>query len=149
MIKLSEFNLKTLFYAVLLLNMTLFLSCNEKKNPVPNVSVDFYVDLTDPLYYDLQITGGYVYVTGGVSGILVYCISADEYRAYDRACPYDIDCGRVTVKEDGFFAVDSVCCGSEFSLFFDGAAEKGPAQFPLKQYACIYDKNTRVLHIKN
>jgi len=149
MIKVEYLNIKTWFYFVLLLNILLFTACDENKNPIPNVYVDIYIDLTDPLYYDLQSVGGYVYITGGVNGILIYRSSSDDFNAYERTCPYDPDCGRVTVDDASLNAVDTVCCKSEFSLLLDGAVSQGPAKFPLKFYTCIYNRNAQILHIKN
>ncbi|MCD6556294.1 MAG: hypothetical protein J7K64_03790 [Bacteroidales bacterium] len=149
MMKIGYINIKTWFSFVLLLNLFLFSSCEENKNPIPTVYVDIYIDLNDPLYYDLQSVGSYVYITGGVNGILIYRSSADEFRAYDRTCPYDPDIGRVVVDDANLNAVDSVGCKSEFSLLLDGAVSQGPSQFPLKAYTCIYDMNAQMLHIKN
>ncbi len=149
MMKIGYINIKTCFSFVLLLNLFLFSSCDENKNPIPTVYVDIYIDLNDTQYYDLQSVGGYVYITGGVNGILIYRSSADEFRAYDRTCPYDPDIGRVIVNDSRLNAVDSVGCKSEFSLLLDGAVSQGPSQFPLKAYTCIYDINAQILHIKN
>ena len=149
MMKIGYINIKTCFSFVLLLNLFLFSSCDENKNPIPTVYVDIYIDLNDTQYYDLQSVGGYVYITGGVNGILIYRSSADEFRAYDRTCPYDPDIGRVIVNDARLNAVDSVGCKSEFSLLLDGAVSQGPSQFPLKAYTCIYDINAQILHIKN
>ncbi|NPA67553.1 MAG: hypothetical protein GXO50_02980 [Chlorobi bacterium] len=144
-------SIKTFVFTVLLSNIVFFSSCDENTGSVPDVYVDIYLEYidSDPQYSDLRTTGGYIYITGGVSGIIVYRSSPEEFRAYDRACPYDPDCGRVTVDDANFYAVDTLCCGSKFSLLLDGAVSQGPAQFPLKQYNCIYDPNTQVLHIKN
>ena len=146
---LQIFNIKTLISFILVSTILFFYSCDENNNPIPNVYVDIYIDLTDPLYYDLQSVGGFVYITGGVNGILIYRTSADEFRAYDRTCPYDPDIGRIVVNDASLNAIDSVGCKSEFSLLLDGAVSQGPAQFPLKQYQCIYDRNNQILHIKN
>ncbi len=149
MMKTAYSNLKTPFYYILLFSLLLFSTCDKNNNPIPNVYVDIPIDLTDPLYYDLQSVGGYVYITGGVNGILVYRISADEFKAYERTCPYDPDIGRISVDDSRLNAVDSVGCKSEFSLLLDGAVSKGPSQYPLKQYNCIYDRNAQYLRIKN
>jgi len=149
MTKRSKLNIKTVIYFFLLSNIALFSSCDENKNPIPNVYVDIYIDLTDPLYYDLQSVGGYVYITGGVNGILIYRSSADEFKAYERTCPYDPDCGKVSVDEASLNAVDTLCCKSEFSLLLDGTVSQGPSEFPLKAYTCFYDQNAQILHIKN
>jgi hypothetical protein len=125
------------------------LSCDKNHSQIPNVYVDIYIDLTDPLYSDIQLPGNYVYVTGGVNGIIVYRNSTDEFSAYERTCPYDPDCGKVYVDMDNFTAADTVCCGSEFSLLIDGAKTQGPSVYPLKSYQCSYDLNSNMLHITN
>ncbi len=148
--KTLKFIIKTPVFLFLVSFFLFFISCNESKNPIPVVPVDFYIHIdSDPSFYNLQTIGGYVYVTGGVSGILIYRSSTDEFKAYERACPYDPDCGKIYVDEGSLNAVDSTCCKSEFSLLLDGAVSKGPAQFPLRQYQCIYDQNNQILHIKN
>jgi hypothetical protein len=149
MMKLSIFNIKTLISFILVSSLLFFYSCDDNKSSIPVVPVDIYVDLTDPLYSDLQNVGGYVYITGGVNGILVYRSSMDDFKAFERTCPYDPDCGKVSVDESSFNAVDTVCCKSEFSLLLDGAVSQGPAQLPLKQYMCVYDNINLILHIKN
>ncbi len=134
---------------VLTLLSVLVLSCDKNKSQIPNVYVDIYIDLTDPLYSDLQLPGNFVYITGGVNGIILYRSSSDEFNAFERTCPYDPDCGKVTVDESSYTAIDTVCCGSEFSLLLDGTVTQGPSQFPLKSYYCSYDLNSNILHITN
>jgi hypothetical protein len=134
---------------VLSLFSVLVLSCDKNKSQIPNVYVDIYIDLTDPLYSDLQVPGNFVYITGGVNGIILYRSSMDEFNAFERTCPYDPDCGKVTVDESSYTAIDTVCCGSEFTLLNDGMVTQGPSQFPLKSYYCSYDLNSNILHITN
>ncbi len=142
-------SLKSKKIIVLFLFLISFFSCDENKSKIPNVYVEIYLDLTDPLYSSLTIPGNYLYVTGGVNGIIVYHTIDDEFRAYERTCPYDPECGKVFVDEYSFNAVDSICCKSEFSLLSEGVAVQGPAKNPLKQYKCIYNQNSRILSIKN
>ncbi|MCF6366893.1 MAG: hypothetical protein L3J35_11890 [Bacteroidales bacterium] len=147
--KKKHFIIKTGVLAFVLVAVLSFFSCDENQSKIPTVYVDFYVDLTNPAYNNLINLGGYVYVTGGVNGILIYHSSLDEYQAYERTCPYDPDCGKVYVNELNFNAVDSVCCGSEFSLLLSGTVSQGPSVYPLKMYSCTFDINTNTLHIKN
>jgi hypothetical protein len=123
--------------------------CKTAKDPIPNVYVNFEIYLGDANYNALQTIGNYVYVTGGVKGILLYRKSADEITAFERACPYDPDCGKVYVDASGFTASDKDCCHSEFLLLMDGAVSKGPAQFPLKIYSSQFNMNTNVLKVTN
>jgi nitrite reductase/ring-hydroxylating ferredoxin subunit len=146
--KAVRFNFKSVLFPVLL-SISFLLSCDKNHSQIPNVYVDIYIDLTDPLYSDIQLPGKYVYVTGGVNGIIIYRSSSDEFNAFERTCPFDPDCGKVYVDEANYTAVDSVCCGSEFSLLIDGAVTQGPSLYPLKLYACTYDLNSNMLHITN
>jgi nitrite reductase/ring-hydroxylating ferredoxin subunit len=132
------------FFVIMILG-----NCKTEKDPIPNVYVNFEIYLGDAQYNALQTVGNYVYVTGGVSGILLYRKSADEISAFERACPYDPDCGKVTVDNTGITAVDSDCCRSEFILLLDGAVTKGPSQFPLKKYSSQFNINTNTLRVTN
>jgi nitrite reductase/ring-hydroxylating ferredoxin subunit len=126
-------------------------SCDKHQSPIPNVHVDFYIDLNDPLYNNLAfIPGSYEYVTGGVNGILVYHTLDNTFTAYERTCPHDPECGKVYVDKTGFYAVDSACCKSEFSLLSNGIpVNDSPSQFPLKMYNCQHDIGNNILHITN
>lgn len=143
------YSIKTGKVIILLLLMLSFFSCKENRNPVPDIYVDILIPLGDPLYNSITIPGNYLYIKGGVNGILLYHTVDDQYKAYDRTCTYDPDCGKVSFIENTFKAVDTVCCGSEFSMLVDGIVEQGPAEFPLKQYACIYNQNSNTLQIRN
>lgn len=127
----------------------IFFSCKNDIDEIPVVFVDIEINLNDPSYNNLLITGNYLYVTGGVNGIIVYRKSFDEFTAFERTCPHDPDCGKVIVDEENLLAKDTICCGSEFSLIIDGAVSKGPSKFPLKKYSTLYNNNSKILWITN
>ena len=133
---------------IFLITFVFFISCNGSKNKIPYVYVDMTLNLDNPEFADLSVPGGYVYVTGGFNGIVVYRTSRDEFKAYERACPYDPECGRVYVVIDSLYLIDT-CCGSKFSLTYDGAVLKGPADQPLREYRTIYYPNSNTLQITN
>ena len=116
-------------------------SCNKKveHENIPNVAVNLYLDISSTLYIELSTIGGFVYVTGGYKGIVIYRVSPDEFVAYDRACPFDptLACARIEMDPSGITMTDS-CCGSNFSVL-DGSIIKGPATQPLKRYHTQYD----------
>jgi nitrite reductase/ring-hydroxylating ferredoxin subunit len=125
-----------------------FSNCDKMDSPIPYVYVNFRVDLNDPSYNKLLITGGYANVTGGYKGILLYRRSMDEILAFDRACPHDPSIGRVSVEKTGLWAVcDS--CKSEFTLMIDGAVKKGPSHYPLKIYNTSFNQSTNILTVYN
>ena len=111
----------------------------DKKDQIPYVYVNFYLDINSTLNTGLNNIGGYEYVTGGVRGIIIYRRSTDEFMAYERNCPYQPSnsCALVEVDNSAVMAVDS-CCGSQF-LLLDGSIVKGPATILLKQYHTYFD----------
>lgn len=142
---------KTFYSAALLCCIvitTLFYSCRkDDANGVPIVSVDIYLYTTNPSFINLNAVGGWVYITGGVRGILVYRKSISEFMAYDRNCTYNSNdaCAIVYVDATNIIATDT-CCNSQFSIV-DGSVLQSPAGMPLKAYNTTYDGN--VLHIYN
>lgn len=139
----------TIFLAILLF-AELFTGqgCKKESETIPNVYVDFYIYLNQPSYAALNSVGNFVYVTGGVKGIIVYRKSLDEFVAYDRSCPYDPDAGNAIINVDStnVFSSDSNC-GSKFNLL-DGSVLNGPATRPLKSYRTSFD-GLNTLHIFN
>ena len=77
--------------------------------------------------------GGYIYVDGGVRGIIIYHESVNSYKAYDRNCTFQPTdpCATVEMHSSGFY-IEDTCCSSNFDL--NGFPTGGPALFPLKEY---------------
>jgi len=123
-------------------------SCKkENTSGIPNTAVDIYIYTNNPSYSNLNAVGGWVYITGGVRGIIVYRKTNSEIAAYDRNCTYQSNnaCATVYVDNTNIIAKDT-CCGSQFSIY-DGGILQGPAGLPLKAYNTTFDGNT--LHIYN
>ena len=132
-----------IFYSLLFFVLCFFLSNCKKNNDdrVPYVPVNVVLNTSDPLFVRLNAPGGWVYINGGSRGIVIYRLSLDDFRAYDRHCTYQPTdaCGKVSVNASQIMAVDS-CCGAEFVLT-DGSVAKQPASRPLTQYTTSYDGN--------
>jgi hypothetical protein len=107
---------------------------------IPNVFVDETINLNNFEYNTLNNIGGYVYLEGGVRGIILYRQSPDVFRAFERNCPYQPmdECANISVDESTFFMIDS-CCNSTFD--FDGNPTGGPARFPLLEYSVVVNQN--------
>ena len=122
-------------------------TCKKDKDEIPSVSVNILIDPNSTQYLELNAPGGYLYLTGGVRGIIVYRLSQNEFMAYERDCPYQPSnsCALVEVEASGLTLIDS-CCGSKF-IITDGSVIKGPANRSLKYYNNTYDGN--MLHIYN
>lgn len=130
--------IRTRFFIILLLLPLLLVSCGDENEEslIPYVYVNFTIY---PNTLDYIPDGGYIYVTGGYKGIIIYRNTHDEFLAFERACPYDtlVDGARVEVESSGIIATDPVC-GSRFILT-DGSPIQGPATVSLKQYRTRYD----------
>ncbi len=135
---------------ILIIVSVFFANCRKDKEDntqVPTVYVDIYLDLNSTQYTELNSVGGWVYLTGGYQGILVYRSSMEEFMAYDRTCTLQSDsCLRITVENSGLMVIDSAC-GSQFIILDGTPAQEGPATIPLKRYRTSFDGIT--LHIYN
>ena len=126
----------TLFFIIAFIFNACGVPIHEK---IPTVPVDITISLGDANYYKLNQYGGHLYLTGGVSGIIVYRLNDYTFKAYDRACPYDWENpdSWLWVEDDGLMIYDS-CCGSRFNIL-DGTVVNGPANLPLKYYRATFD----------
>lgn len=118
---------------------------------VPNVSVSgISVNVDAGGYTNLLTVGGWVYVTGGYDGIILFCNAQDSYLAFDRGCPYDCITNSkaiVNVQTGGITAVCPVC-GTVYSLY-SGARLSGPGTIALKQYTVNYSNYPPFIYLSN
>ena len=121
----------TLKKIVFLTALTIIISCKKSTDQIDPATVDFYIYLTQPDFQSLNTVGNYVYVTGGVKGIVVYHKSIDEFSAYERSCPYDPNVSEAIIEVDssGIGLVD-YHCGSRYNIL-DGSIVNGPTSYPL------------------
>jgi len=107
---------------------------------VPNVAVNFSIDVNNASYSALLHVGGWIYVTGGYDGIILFCNGQGSYLAFDRGCPYDCETNAkaiIAVQASGITAICPVC-GTNYSLY-SGTVTKGPGSIALKQYQTSFD----------
>ena len=133
---------------IIFIALTLFSTGCKKDDDanIPLVSVDIYINLSNPEYIHLKVDNGWTEVTGGSRGIIVYRTNG-SYKAYDKHCTYKVtnSCGLVTVDVTNITGVDA-CCGSKF-LMSTGQPTQGPATQKLKEYSNSLDGT--ILHIYN
>lgn len=147
--KISRINIVLSLFAMLLGG------CKKGNQIIEQVPVSLYIYLNQPLYTNLKIVNGWVYMAGGVKGIIVYH-AIDGYKAYDRSCTYDPNtpCNpSIYVTSDNITCVDSSCagtttCGSKFILS-DGGPISGLATVALVQYRTELNADGTQLHIFN
>lgn len=119
---------------------------NRNSNVVPYVPVNITINTSLPQFFDLTVTSGWVYITGGSRGIIVYRKSETEFVAIERHSTYHVeDQCAVTVMEDGII-LDDPCSDSQW-LITDGTIVNGPTNVPLQLYDANY--NAPNLYITN
>lgn len=119
----------------------------EQRGGVPLTQVDISINVNNPSYADLAVPGGWLYLSGGSMGILVYRSTPESFVALDRHCPYQpADLCRIFVDESEIIARDTLCCGSAF-LITDGSVVQGPAALSLQRYNTTF--NGTILRIYN
>jgi hypothetical protein len=120
---------------LILIQIALLLGCQPtvEQSGIPNVAVNVEVILSDIDNAALQQIGGYIYLQGGVRGIILFRESQSQYRAFDRNCTYQPSdpAAIIEVNASGFYMED-LSCKSNFDL--GGFPTDGPAEFPLKEY---------------
>ena len=85
-------DLKIIVLIGVILLMMVF-GCKKKaktnaEHPVPNVPIDITVYPNDPLNFKIQAIGGWIYVNGGINGIILYRKSQQEFVALERTSSY-------------------------------------------------------------
>jgi hypothetical protein len=103
------------------------------------------INLNYPQFQKLKLDGGFVYLDGGLKGIILYRANENSYLAFDRACPHHPNVGIVQVDPSSLFMIDH-SCNSSFN-FSDGQPTGGPAPRALIQYRV--DQESSVLKIND
>jgi nitrite reductase/ring-hydroxylating ferredoxin subunit len=127
-------------------------SCSKAKNDViPDVHVDFTLDILDPEFVNLAAIGSDTvdgktnnwgsHAAGGFmgNGIILYN-GGDAFYAYDRTCPHDYAINELSVKVKIDFTI-ATCptCGTVYSLAASGTPASGVGKYPLKNYRTSFD----------
>jgi nitrite reductase/ring-hydroxylating ferredoxin subunit len=84
-----EMKPKTVSYFLIFI-LTTILSCDSEEVPslLPNVQINYVVDMNLPSNQDLLVPSGSTYIPGeGIRGIYVYNLNGSQYKAFDAACP--------------------------------------------------------------
>jgi nitrite reductase/ring-hydroxylating ferredoxin subunit len=134
---------RILFICCLLIS---HLTCtDEYENPIPSFPVYLYLDLTFE-DKELKAIGSYKEYTdkninhesgkrSGFGGILVVHTMLDEFKAFDRACPFEVQPDiTVEVDEEVLYAICPKC-GSKYDIGFGtGALVQGVSKYGLRPY---------------
>jgi nitrite reductase/ring-hydroxylating ferredoxin subunit len=136
----TSISIKGLF---LLAGAVFVLGCKrDDPGGVPITPVEISININNPSYAALAVTGGWLYLSGGSRGLIVYRRSPEEFVAMDRHCTYQPgELCRVFVDDSEVIARDSLCCGSAF-LITDGSVTQGPAALNLQRYNTSFNGTT-------
>ena len=132
---------------IVITSILIIISCDNKECYVDDVYVNKLITLSDEEFIELQQNGSYKFIEGGNSGIIIYHISNNEFKAFDRICSYRScnECSFIDSINSGIAFCN--CCTAAFLLDQDGNAVNKPAIAPLKQYYCL--TNGQILRIYN
>lgn len=137
---------------IVTLILLLSYSCNKNDNDViPDVYVDFTIDLLDPEFTGLNAVDASDTIDAGTNnwgsrsagydynGIIIYR-GPEEFHAYDRTCPHDFAVNGLSIKVKISFAV-AVCpgCGTVYALSTFGVPASGIGKYSLKNYKTSFD----------
>ena len=130
--------MRILSVSVLLVFVLFSFSCD--KNKQPTIPYAYVNEILYPNSLDYIAVGGYRYVNAGYRGIVIYRLLTDEFRVYERCCPYDPEKtnARIIVNSDNTTAIDSVCM-SHYILLDGSPYGKGPSPYALMTYNYSYD----------
>jgi nitrite reductase/ring-hydroxylating ferredoxin subunit len=145
---------KIAFFSITITLACLLYSCNKKNDVIPDVYVDFTIDLHDPEFSSLismgitdtvdSRTNNWGYRSSGYdyNGIIIYS-GVDEYYAYDRTCPHDyISNGtsiKVLIDKSNTTCAKCPVCKTTYALYGGGVPVSGPGRYPLKNYRTSFD----------
>ncbi len=117
---------------------------NQFLDPLPFVFVNEQVFVNELRAQPLTLPGGFIYINGGLKGIIVYRRGQGDFVAVERQSPVVPGC-QVKADASRLFLRDT-CSNSQFT--FEGQVSSGPASANLRQYRVNYD-GTRILITNN
>ena len=131
-------------------------SCEKGKNDViPDVYVNFTIDLNDPEFTSLTSLFGSAYVNSSTNnwgtraagynsnGIIVFT-GADEFYAYDRTCPHDYAVNNLSFQVNIVDIIYAECphCKTRYALTNYGTPTSDSiGKYPLKNYKTSFSGN--------
>jgi len=126
---------------ITLLTPLLFLliaSCRDSREGlVPFVPVNITINVNEPTFFNLTVPTGWVYITGGSRGIIVYRKSQTEFVAIERHSTFEPQNNCAVSVESSNLILKDPCSDSKW-LISDGSIVNGPASRPLLQYEVVF-----------
>lgn len=143
--------LRIIFTLVLGVAIMFQYSCDKGDDPesdIPYANINVVINPNSTLYQELNVVGGwmyYNYVNPPSRGLIVYRLSQEEFKAFERTPPsnsnycYNDATGEYTrlLVDDYYPFIFDTC--SEYTYQILDGSPFSPATVPLKQYHTAYD----------
>jgi hypothetical protein len=131
-------------------------SCKDEVNPIPSNRVYLKLDLTFedkelkaiPSYKEFTIKDINI-VQGesiGFGGVLVVHNMLGEYKAFDRACTYEVNSNTTVVVDEEVLYAECPVCGTKYEIGIGNGAPNGKSRYNLKQYNTTLNGSTLIVH---
>ena len=128
--------------SIIIIFLFFFISCGERNNYIPDVFVNYEIDLNSPENISLSVLGGSLVIENqAYNGLIIYRFSNYEYHAYDKSCTYEPLTACAEIDSINSSLAICGCCNSVFLLDQSGSVANGPAILPLKRYSTFLDGN--------
>lgn len=126
------------FSLILSISFLLLLGCRDSREGlVPYVPVNITININEPAFFNLTVPTGWVYVTGGSRGIIIYRKSSTEFIALERHSTFEPQNNCATAVESSNLIIKDPCSDSKW-LISDGSVVNGPASRPLILYDVVF-----------
>ncbi len=138
----------TLF--LLIAAVTLSCSKNDDKqerNPfLTDPAVSLNLNLNLPEYNPLKFPGNYIITSQGIKGIVVYCVSENQYLAFELTDPNHVPSSCSRMELTGVIA--SCPCANDDNEYFitSGQHTTDPSgKYPMQQYSAQLNGNNVII----
>lgn len=145
---------KIIYFFISLTIPFLLVSCeNDKYDVIPDVYVNFEMNLNDIEFVNLTTLFGSVYINSSTNnwgqksagydnnGLIVFA-GPDEFYAYDRTCPHDYYVNNKSIKVNIVDIIYAECpqCKTRYALTNSGTpVSDSIGRYPLKNYKTSFD----------
>lgn len=138
----------TLF--LLIAAVTLACSKNDDKqerNPfLTDPAVSLNLNLNLPEYNPLKFPGNYIITSQGIKGIVVYCVSENQYLAFELTDPNHVPSSCSRMELTGVIA--SCPCANDDNEYFITSGQhttEPDTKYPMQQYNAQLNGNTVII----
>ncbi len=153
--------LKIIFLSAVLTASFFGKSCRPgDKDVIPDVHIDFTIDLQDPDFSNLMVAGSFDTIDSKTrnwgqraagfngNGIIIYT-GIDGFHAFDRTCPFDYAVSNLSIKvKVDYSGASCPVCGTRYVLAAFGVPVSGSKTYSLKNYHANLESD-RYLRIWN